>query len=800
MEKMDQRFLSVKNGDDDMKKMKIMKIMKKMLASLMVFSMVLSFTGCNEDPFRFEDSIDEKGSYSEELIMTLYNDTNHSNFYDTSNGKELYLWQDGMKYMVSEDGNIKRATDRMYTLSGFDPIGVITGRDNVFFVAVVDTYTGKNLYATIINETITFPDFSMIYAPYDEIDYKNIIRYAVISKDLKKLYFIYKDTLYVMDSCNTVTAVSKVGEYVTGMYILGDYMYVVTYDKGVLVYDASGREKTDYPEALKSFFDIVDKSEYLYMTEDKNGMYYFLCSDGVFTYKDKQNHVEQIIDSKKYKLGSQKNKAVSFCVPGNGVLVILFENGELRKYRFDCEIDNAVTSSLKIVNLSGNRMPDQYVNDFSIENQNIQVDYQKSFSEEKNGLKNDLISYLKGPDAPDIVFLDGINIDELRENDLLLDLSEYEESWSADEPLLDNVVKWNRSEKGLYSVSSYFSFPAIGGKSEQINKIKDFYSLSDEAQKYFDKNDGAETLTGFEGIEPLTGVISDGTQIFKRKDPDRAEIEKYYEACLKTARINSENKWKSLGCATFNNSLYNMQFMPKEKEDVFFAQSFNDLTEHIKPYSFAFRFLDSACLELSDPDGDKGSFTVGMINSIENELMMTASVDKNKDKTSVTFRYGINPDKKTFIPEGNIGICKNGKNQKEALRFIKSVLENENQKNITDGLSVNTETLKWYYEKNKDKDPKKIYYKNESSERTVLRFVSLDSDQIAEFEKYVRSLDEPVYLENDKIICIYCEISLILEDKKTVSEAAEDTVKFLKDPTNRADMYSSFSYVDMEID
>ncbi len=71
---------------------------------------------------------------------------------------------------------------------------------------------------------------------------------------------------------------------------------------------------------MTSFFDGIDDLNYVYMTEENEGICYILCSDGIFRYKEKQNHVEQIIDGKKYKLGSKENRAVDFCVPENRMI------------------------------------------------------------------------------------------------------------------------------------------------------------------------------------------------------------------------------------------------------------------------------------------------------------------------------------------------------------------------------------------------------------------------------------------------------------------------------------------------
>ena len=781
-----------------------MKTVNRLLAGIMALSMILSFAGCNGELFKPQEITADRGGYSEELVTTLPNYMQNPSYYDRENEKNISFITDGMKYIVSEDGKITSEATKMFMIDGFEPFMVITGRDNMYFVYGTNKYTGEYKYAFIINDSLTYIDISDIekketetVLPNEEqnkkisIPYSNfpdkVISYAVISNDLKDLFFIYDDSLYIMDSNYKIKKISDTSEYVSGLYIIGDFLYVIS-PEGVEAYSVSEKKKTNYPEAMKSFFDGIDDLNCVYMTEENEGICYILCSDGIFRYKEKQNHVEQIIDGKKYKLGSKENRAVDFCVPENRKFLVLFENGEIRKYAFDCEKENEVTSSLKILSFTDDETYYQYVNDYSVENQNVQVDYDRSSMTAAS--ENEIISLLKSSEAPDIILLDGADIDKLSENDVLLDMSECEESWSPDEPVLDNVVKWNSSDSGLYCVSTNFSVPAIGGKKEQIEKIKDFYSLSDEVRTDLENNSDRDCITGFVGISPFLGIVTDGKSIFqneKSSGNNLENIKKYYEACLKTVR--SEN-WDSEICGAFVSSCYDIQLFPKGKQNDFSPEHFlgvnyGNIRNVLNSDSFAFRFGQSYI--------NSGSFTVGMINNIKDELFFVTSLDDTRDKsndsniargtklkeTGITFRYGINPDKKIFVPKGNIGICKNGKNQKEALRFIRSVLENKNQKKINTGLPVNLDTMKWYFEKETSQS---FIIETDGNKGEILSpLINPDQNQVNNFNRYIKSLDEPVYVDNNLFSIIQYELIEIIKKRKTVSEAAEETVKFFKD-------------------
>ena len=730
-----------------------MKKIKKAAALAACLLIMVQFSGCRSQKNDRKDVVFGKGGYEEHIIEASVNTSGISGLIDNGEKKiiadyfDLSLYSLDNNTFVKEPGN-KLASNVIVTSR------LLAAKGENYFIEGFDSKTGESGYYIIDAENkphkIQNTDY-IISAGYDKED--------------DKIVFLANNYLSEINMGNySVKQLADVGLQIYAMNIIGNKAYVVD-ENGLHIIDCKSGNAIEPAEPLRDFFNSIsvnyDPSGLLYdiCGADDNSLY-ILSSDGIYRYAENGNQIEQLIDGKKYSIGSNTKKTVAIVVNKEGTISVLFDNAEIAEYVYDPDMDNNITSVLKVYSLFKDDSLDQYMNQYLIKNKNVQIDYTTGFREgcTENDAIEDLTVQILSGNAPDLILLDGVDIDNFKDKNILADLSEHESEWKPEGEYLTNIAEWNRDENGLFCVASRFRVPAFGGNRDDISNINNMNDLAEKVEKIRKEEDPAYQIIGFESSDSVAelGLIYEGTGILEPDNINTESFRKFYTGCSKLYKNDLSSDHTISFCLEYCN-----------KTD---------------KYNFIGRYYNSII--------NKDSFAVGTINSFDNELDFITSADSGNNIYDISYIYGMGNGKKTFAPSGVLGVVDAGKNHEEAYKFIKYVLGSDNQKTqSSEGFPVNCDALKYFYNRADDPSAVQKEHPENISSASIYENGGITDDitvkcinkkKSAEFDAYIKSLDEPVYIDSMTKEIINDSLRKIIFEDADTEQIAEDTVRQLK--------------------
>lgn len=723
----------------------------KITAVILSACFLLNAAGCNNKAK--EETTISKGRYVEEEIK----------FYDYSgNVGELYV-QDGKISFLDKHAN------KIYTLND----------GKTMFYASPISSSDKLGEKTLIMGSAVSPDGTIFlqYSVYDENGVTDS-KYALISNDGQfqeitfdntdhlpsfvygndgVLYGIgYDGILYEINiSSKNFVKLCDFGsanmEYKLDR--AGDHIIAATTEE-ILFYDCKNRTAVDTPQAIADFWNSNITADVSFdFCEGEENSFYIACESGLFRYVMDGALVEQLIDEYSCRLGNPSYSVSSVISDGDSFIISCGE-GSFFRYYYDLEAINEITSTLKVYSLEKSDTLSQIISEYKIKYPTVRVEHEigmRSGMTYEDAVKNLTAAVLSG-NAPDIIMLDGLDIDNLEENNMLLDLSKCEDKWNPNDSLLNDIAKWN-DENGLYSVACRFRIPAVGAKSDELKTIKSLKDFADKVEEYRKKYNDPYPITYFKSPESTIkcGLIYEGSEIISSGCVDKNKLEGMFDSC---SRI-----WKN--CQHKDNLMRYSMYSQSGVED---------------EYAFASRLITVFT--------DEHTLAIGTINTFETDLNMATSIDTTSIPCDVEVKYGIRDNDRTFIPNCNLGIIEAGHNNDDAINFIAEALDAENQKiHHNDGFPVNTDTLKWFYDKNKNSDNNYLRFINESFNKELTMEMDLEwmtNKEVNEFESYIRNLNTPVFMDTiTKNIIVDAGVKCI-SGSMSPSEAADEVVRQLE--------------------
>lgn len=728
----------------------------KMTAVILSAFFLLNAAGCNNK--EKEETTVSKGRYVEEEIK----------FYNYSgNVVELYV-QDGKISFFDSYAN------RTYTLND---------KKTAFNASPIPS-SDKLGEKTLITGSAVSPDGTLFlqYSGYDEngMTHSKDQRYAVISNDgqfqeiafdntdrLKSfvygndgvLYGIgYDGILYELNiSSKKFVKLCDFGS-ANKEYKLdhaGDHIIAAAPGE-ILFYDCKNRTAVDTPQAIADFWDSNITADAAFdFCEGEDNSFYIACENGLFRYVMDGALVEQLIDEYSCRLGDPTYSVSSVICDGDS-FIISCGKGSFFRYYYDPEAINEITSTLKVYSLEKSDTLSQIIRQYKIKYPTVRVEHEigmRSGMTYEDAAKNLIAAVLSG-NAPDIIMLDGLDIDNLEENNMLLDLSKCEDKWNPNDSLLNDIAKWN-DENGLYSVACRFRIPAVGAESDELKTIKSLKDFADKVEEYRKKYNDPYPITFFDSPESTIkcGLIHEGSEIISNGSVDKDKLEELFDSC---SRI-------------WNNCQYG-------EKDGWMLISLSSQSGVDDEYTFATR--------LTTVLPDEHTLAIGTINTFEMDLNLATSIDTTSVPCDAEVKYGIRDNDRTFIPNCNLGIIQSGHNNDDAVNFIAEALDAENQKiHHNDGFPVNTDTLKWFYNKNKNSDNNfygfgAVSFDEENNIDMNVEWMT--DEEVKEFDSYIRDLDTPVIMDMVTKNIIVDAGAKCISGSMSPSEAADEVVRQLE--------------------
>lgn len=499
--------------------------------------------------------------------------------------------------------------------------------------------------------------------------------------------------------------------------VVNDYI-IAGNNENVYFYDYVNDAAVETPEAIQKFiseqgFELNYKYGNYDFCSGEDNSFYIACKNGLFRYVMNGNLVEQLIDETTCHLGNPSYHISSVICETADTFLISYHEGAVMRYYYDKEAPNEYTSTLKIYSLTKNDTLSQIISEYGMQHPDVRIDYEiggRSGITYDDALRNLTTELLSG-NAPDVIMLDGLDIDNYVEKGVLADLSASESEWNPDNALLDNVAKWN-FDGGLYSVACKFGIPTMVADSEILTQTHSLTDVADYIEATRQAHSDAYQLLNW--ISPNQtlhrGLMFEGNTIFADGGVDKQRLTQFLSDC----RRIYENDISGNGL-----------IMVSSGDDGYIS------------------FTEEISTALTDPI----FVALGTINKFQFDLNLLTSINAEELDTSVAYRFGLTEDSKDFVPTCNLGITTSGQNPEEAVNFLKMALSDEVQKvEFNDGFPVNQNVLQYYYDKNQNPNDSRSFgiYDN-MGEIITIQAEWMDSTEAAAFQAYISTLDTPVF-------------------------------------------------------
>lgn len=722
---------------------------KKMIALVMAVMVVFNITGCSGS--KDEGNIVYKGRYVEEEIS---HNGNISEFYTENNIPVFLDTLNFEKYTEDIENN-------RFTVS--DPINYLS------------SYLSSNLENIALSSMVSSPMGEYFISYFDYSEGYNDMKYALITEEgqFSKLSLSFENYFYDYEySCDgrlfafgdetqsygiyeidakrqKVNLLFSSENLIQTFDVVEDHVIAIS-DKEIFFYDYKNEMVIETPEAIQDF--INEQGEVVRdICSGEKGAFYILSDKGLYRYVMGGNIVEQLIDGYSCKMANPAYRACSvICSTDNGFFVS-YDDNTIMHYRYDADAVNEITSTLKVYSLNNNDTLSQIILEYKMKNPNVRVDYEVGMRKGityDDALKNLTTAILSG-DAPDVLLLDGLDIESYIEKNMLLDLSENESSWNPDNILLDNVARWSQSDK-LYSVAAKFELFGIVGDGEILTNTDNIADIADFTESVR-KEQGKlyPILMADMGRILDTALIGESERIFTDDGINAEYLTDFLKSCC---RIYENNDLGTEGTLSMRYSL---------------------------PRKYI-GFSEYALMTLYDPSV---SMTIGMVNGFEYALNIVTSFDGYENPNSTEFRFGLKNGSTAFLPVCNLGIMASTENREEAFDFIAcAVSDNVQKTELGDGFPVNRNTLDNFYEKNKIKYNKEIsfwYWNTDVTQESTVYSKWMDESEVSEFKKLLGSLDTPIYIDMITKQIIIDTGTECLEGHLTPEEAVEEITRQL---------------------
>lgn len=693
---------------------------RKYYAVAFTIAAILSSVGCTNDAASDTISSVQKGGYVEEdcMVLGLPSIMGELCFVDDT---ICFLDAAQAQRFFKDEENTFQSSSAI----SLDVLG-LEGRINIrkaivsperdYFVSLYTENAEENLYA---------------YIPYGEensvfsLDFA--VEYMEFSSDGRIFAVDFIGTVYEIDPLagNAKKLFDTKGRL--GAFDIANGYLTVLDEEELFFYSLTENTLVETPKSLQQFFEeqnLEKFSEYLVydLCSGEENTIYIACASGLYRYVMDGNSVEQVIGGMAYQIGNPSNTIGSVLQDLDGSFYIAFQNGNVVHYVYDAEVVLEKTSELKLYCLQENKTFSQIISNYQVENPNVQVSYEvgmRTGVTYDDALKNLTTKILAG-DAPDVMMMDGMDIQDYAEKNALLDLTDYMDSIDPEDVILENIANWNNTD-GLYSMACKFRIPFFAAATpflEQTHSVSDLADRVEEIRTSSTIRVPILSLSTAENILQMA-LLYEGNTILQNNTLQTEELSDLLQAC----RRIYQNDDPRTGLFSYNN---------------------RDLEDY-SIYEPDFRLYTA----ITESDL---CMAVGTVNAFRSEggLNQLTSIDTCTPSVDVGYRLGLTEDSTLFVPVCNLGISTAAKNKEDAVDFLATAFSTDLQKiELLDGFPVNQNALTYFYEQNKKpgNDVSTWTCAFSSSDAIVIRSDWMGDIEVSAFQKTIASFDTPVYLD-----------------------------------------------------
>ncbi len=466
--------------------------LKKIIATFLVFTLLLSCYGCSK-PSGQRASIESKGRYMEDKIsLPLPDDATQQALIGmnaTANGMEYFTMSSSgtegsyhtfyYRHTIADDGSISTTPEKWLEdcapQSG-NQLSLVRAADGTLYFTFGDydenSKAQNHIFVSRDDGQTCFElkgngigvcSMILALAPLDDG------RIAVQDMD---------GSVLLLDAEGNLADELGAGAYNGGIAAYGNKVAVLAPSgKAVRVYDLTSGESVDWDIDIPE--DSASKMEF-----SDDGTLYLACPSGLYSHTPDGTIWEIFVDGDTTNLGIP-SFYISYLAVIRGekdvIYVADYEDG-LYRYAYDPEAAQIASMELDVFSLVENDMVRHAMVAFNRQRSDVKVKYTVASDLAGGGTNADYIKALNtgllAGDGPDVIILDGLPLDSYIEKGVLADIGEVVSSADA---MLPNIRQAYEENGVLYAIPLGIRLPVAITKGD-VNAFASLSALADTAE------------------------------------------------------------------------------------------------------------------------------------------------------------------------------------------------------------------------------------------------------------------------------------------------------------------------------
>lgn len=239
--------------------------------------------------------------------------------------------------------------------------------------------------------------------------------------------------------------------------------------------------------------------------ENTDDYLFFTTRDGLFSYIPGGSVTEELISGARTSLGDPTCLPVALTGTDDGSFYLLCDlNREptLCHFTYDEAVPTVADTKLKIYSLYADEDLNQMISQFQKANLDISVELEIGLTGEDGITEADAVRTLNteilAGNGPDLICLDGFDLNTYLEKDLLADVSHV---LAQSDPLLRQITDCYTEDGKVCAVPTTFTIPAMYGAEHIVSQIHDLNSLVEAAKQAREENPDMDRIVN--GMHPV---------------------------------------------------------------------------------------------------------------------------------------------------------------------------------------------------------------------------------------------------------------------------------------------------------
>ena len=387
--------------------------------------------------------------------VTSVEETSEISYLNKYNETEIKLPEDVINF---NDLEINEGIIRISTIDDSDKDGQVWSSDDngvswnldMTFSEKIDTSNVEHIFNTLgpTGEVVLGTSINDEYKFYfidNKGEVSNITNHDNILEEVRLLEYLDGDWFIGSDAdFSTLLFNRETGEIryplsgdsgLLAYKYLDGILYLATYD-GIKLFELESGDEINGKKISLNFSNIINKtigSNFLsfspIINSDGKKEVYYGGKEGLIKVTEDGNL--GLLQSNKCNLGNSNFVVLDIFAENSESIYVLLQDDEGNNHIFYYNYDNSIseeTRELNIFTLDKNKFLEQAINLYQRQNRDFDIKLTVAREEYPELLDEDIIKNLNteiaNGNSPDIIFLDGINIKEYLNKDVLLDLTE----------------------------------------------------------------------------------------------------------------------------------------------------------------------------------------------------------------------------------------------------------------------------------------------------------------------------------------------------------------------------------------